>query len=654
MPSSRRWSQEPGEGSFPSVETRYTPDELPGLGAEVTYVHTQGTVGLDWRTSPGYTRRGGFIGATLHDYRDQDKNFGFQMVEYEAIQHLPILRETWVLSFRGRVQTAHEKDGQQTPFFMLPALGGGSSLRGYSSWRFRDQNSLLLQAEWRIMVNRYFDMAFFYDAGKVTARTSDIDFDGLKDDYGFGIRFHGPFATPLRVEVARSRESSLQLHLRGVCCLLGSRIPWTCQSFRHVHVEPGSWCCRPARLACLPRAPRRRVLASIRTIRSRASPNRRTPSKAAPYEQSQMYELVYNLFVTSGYKPTGLRAKNINTIDEVPDSSWFTNRIGARAITTEELVRGPNVGQPPDPSKWVLIREKTSGAHPGFTATDAKGETWFLEFDPPHAPEGATAAVAVASKIFWALGYNQVESFLTTFDPKNTTIDPKATIRRPNGKRSSFDQDDMNVILERVKRNPDGTYRVIAGRLLPGKILGGFQYAGTRPDDPNDVVPHEHRRELRALRVFGAWTNLTDIKAKNTHRHGRHRERQDDRQALSAGRRLDVRHVQRRSRVGSELRILLRRWPLAEAPLHPRIRPEPVADRRLRRAPVDRQVRRQGVRSANLAAADADHRLHGAARRRRLLGGAADRGLHRRPDQGGRPDRSSSAIRRPKSISPTC
>ena len=74
----------------------------------------------------------------------------------------------------------------------------------------------------------------------------------------------------------------------------------------------------------------------------------------------------------------------------------------------------------------------------------------------------------------------------------------------------------MNAILERVARNPDGTYRVIAGRLIPGKILGGFLYAGTRPDDPNDLVPHEHRRELRALRVFGAWTNLTDLKAANT------------------------------------------------------------------------------------------------------------------------------------------
>ena len=59
-------------------------------------------------------------------------------------------------------------------------------------------------------------------------------------------------------------------------------------------------------------------------------------------------------------------------------------------------------------------------------------------------------------------------------------------------------------------------YRVAAGLLLPGRILGGFRYEGTRPDDPNDIVDHQHRRELRALRVFGAWTNLTDMKAGNT------------------------------------------------------------------------------------------------------------------------------------------
>jgi hypothetical protein len=124
--------------------------------------------------------------------------------------------------------------------------------------------------------------------------------------------------------------------------------------------------------------------------------------------------------------------------------------------------------------------------------------------------------VAIASKIFWAFGYNQVESFLTTLDPKTTDIDPKATVRRPSGARTPFSRDDMNAILETVARREDGTYRVVAGRLIPGKIMGNFLYAGTRPDDPNDLVPHEHRRELRALRVFGAWTNLTDLKAANT------------------------------------------------------------------------------------------------------------------------------------------
>jgi len=201
-----KWSQQSGEGDFPSVETKYTPETLPGLGAEVNYLHTQGGLGVDWRTSPGYTRRGGLVSATVHDYRDSDNKFGFDLVEYEGIEHVPILREAWVLAFHGLVQNAIDKDGQQTPFFMLPSVGGGSSLRGYSSWRFRDKHSLLLQAEWRIMVNRYLETAVFYDAGKVAARASELDFSGLKSDYGFGVRFHGPFSTPLRVELAKSPE----------------------------------------------------------------------------------------------------------------------------------------------------------------------------------------------------------------------------------------------------------------------------------------------------------------------------------------------------------------------------------------------------------------------------------------------------------------
>ena len=201
------WNLGPGVGSFPSIETKYSPEELPGIDADVTYLHSQVTIGIDWRTSPGYSRRGGFYSATLHQYNDRDDNYGFQMVQYEAVQHVPILREAWVLSFRGRVQSSIDKVGQETPFFMLPSLGGGSTLRGYSSRRFHDRNTLLLQAEWRIMINRYLDMAFFYDTGKVAPTRSQLDLHGLKDDFGIGFRFHGPFSTPLRVELAKSRES---------------------------------------------------------------------------------------------------------------------------------------------------------------------------------------------------------------------------------------------------------------------------------------------------------------------------------------------------------------------------------------------------------------------------------------------------------------
>ena len=75
---------------------------------------------------------------------------------------------------------------------------------------------------------------------------------------------------------------------------------------------------------------------------------------------------------------------------------------------------------------------------------------------------------------------------------------------------------DIEDVLQRSHRSADGSYRAVAARAVPGRPLGGFRYHGTRPDDPNDIVPHEHRRELRALKVFGAWTNLTDMKAGNT------------------------------------------------------------------------------------------------------------------------------------------
>jgi hypothetical protein len=201
-----QWSPDSGSGSFPSIETVYTPATLPGLGAEPTYLHTKGAIAFDTRTAVDYTRRGGYYGVTWHDFSDSDDAFGFRQTDLEAIQHIPILRDAWVLSLRARVESTDTGDDQQVPFFMLPALGGGSSLRGFSSWRFRDLHSILLSAEWRVLVNRFIDTAIFVDAGKVVPERKHLDLQDLKSDVGIGFRFHGPVSTPLRIEFAHSNE----------------------------------------------------------------------------------------------------------------------------------------------------------------------------------------------------------------------------------------------------------------------------------------------------------------------------------------------------------------------------------------------------------------------------------------------------------------
>jgi hypothetical protein len=200
------WSLLQGKGSDPSIETRYTTQTAPGLGDSPSYLHSHVSAGIDWRQSPGYSRRGGLYEVAFHDYHNTGGGpYSFQRVDAQIIQHIPLLRETWVLAGRAKVETTLN-DNALIPYFMLPSLGSGSTLRAYSSYRFRDRHSMLMNAEFRWIPAVGLDMAFFYDAGKVTARRGDLDFKGLKSNVGIGARFHGPFMTPLRVDLAVGNE----------------------------------------------------------------------------------------------------------------------------------------------------------------------------------------------------------------------------------------------------------------------------------------------------------------------------------------------------------------------------------------------------------------------------------------------------------------
>ncbi len=248
----------------------------------------------------------------------------------------------------------------------------------------------------------------------------------------------------------------------------------------------------------------------------RREPDSQDASKVAAWDIDLAVDVLTNLFGKPGDDSVGARAGNVNTIDEVPDSNWFTNRIGTRPVSIEEAVRGPVTGPGPAGEGWTVTHAKEAGISPGFTMRDGAGETWYVSFDPRGYPEGVTGGVVVANKIFWALGYYQVENHLIMVRPDRLRIDGAATVKAPSGKRRPMRQRDLDKVFRKAQPYADGSYRAVAGRQVPGRVIGGFRYYGTRPDDPNDVVPHEHRRELRALKVFGAWTNLVDLKAGNT------------------------------------------------------------------------------------------------------------------------------------------
>jgi hypothetical protein len=245
-------------------------------------------------------------------------------------------------------------------------------------------------------------------------------------------------------------------------------------------------------------------------------PETQDASAAAEQEIDLIYDLAQNLATRPGDSARDVPAGNVNTIGEVPNSSWFTNRILTRPLSIEEAVRGPLTGNGPAAGTWSVVRSKQAGFAPGFTMRDKDGVTWFVSFDGKGYPEAATGAIMVANKIFWSLGYWQVENFLISVHPDQLAIADSAKVRPPSGKMRKMRSTDLDAVLRRAHRSADGSYRAVAGRALPGRPIGGFRYYGTRSDDPNDVVPHEHRRELRALKVFGAWTNLVDMKAGNT------------------------------------------------------------------------------------------------------------------------------------------
>jgi hypothetical protein len=239
-------------------------------------------------------------------------------------------------------------------------------------------------------------------------------------------------------------------------------------------------------------------------------------SKVGSIEDTNGYDFVVNTFADPGER-RDVRALNVNTADEVPDSSWFTSRIGRREMSVADVVKGPDRSDRVEIDGWIVSGGKGTGVQPGFRMTDREGQLYQIEVDPPSNPELATGAEIIGTAIYHAIGYNVVEVYPAEIDRDALVLSEQATIRDPlNGKRRRMKKYDLDNVFERAARLPNGRYRILVSRFAPGKPLGNFRYYGTRPDDPNDIIPHEHRRELRGARVFGAWLNHDDSRGINS------------------------------------------------------------------------------------------------------------------------------------------
>jgi hypothetical protein len=250
-------------------------------------------------------------------------------------------------------------------------------------------------------------------------------------------------------------------------------------------------------------------------------------AKANKRDIVEQYEFFVNTF-REPYKEqrkedTAPRAQNTNTMDEVPDSNWYTNRFGSpdsiphQHMSQAELVLGPgNANQPSMDGPWTILSNKNTGVTPGFNIVDSKGKKFILKFDPPSNPDLTTAVDVIGCKFFYDVGYNVPENHIVYFTRTQLQLTEKSRHKEPNGRQRPMNQRDVDDILSRTSRDREGRYRAMASFFIPGDIIGPFRFTGMRTDDPNDIVPHEDRRELRGLYVFAAWLNHGDAKSGNT------------------------------------------------------------------------------------------------------------------------------------------
>ena len=192
----------PGRELTP-IANRFDDVAAPGLREQPSYLKSSVSVDLNYREPRGNPRKGGKYMATLWHYDDRNLDrFGFTRFEVDLQQYINLYKERRVLALHALTSFSNGVAGQTVPFYLQKTLGGPDDLRGFRRFRFRDDDMLLLQAEYRWEIFTAVDGAIFYDAGMVAPEAKELSIHELESDYGIGFRFGNVNGVFLRVEGA--------------------------------------------------------------------------------------------------------------------------------------------------------------------------------------------------------------------------------------------------------------------------------------------------------------------------------------------------------------------------------------------------------------------------------------------------------------------
>ena len=210
-------------------------------------------------------------------------------------------------------------------------------------------------------------------------------------------------------------------------------------------------------------------------------------------------------------------ARNVNALDEVPDSSWFTNRLSRGALTPDEVARGACSDLNDDlPTPWTITGGKPDGSNPGFFIKDGTGTRYLLKTDGDLQHERPTGADAIGAAIYHSAGYYAPCNRVVTMTRDKLRLAEDAEVKLTSGHREAMTERHVEQVLLKATPLGEGQYRASVSQFIEGRPISPWRYEGTREDDLNDVIPHAQRRELRGMAVLAAWTDHIDSRQENT------------------------------------------------------------------------------------------------------------------------------------------